>query len=146
MDLEFYPLTARENRLLFEFESISEQKRISKRVTFAALPDSPSVFNLALMDLDQYGATTDVAVSNNSDMPKVMATVIQCVFLFLEKYPSATVHITGNSPARTRLYRATISREISKAKNFIEIYGMDGWQIEPFRSGKHYDAFLIRRL
>lgn len=145
MDLEFYPLTAKKHRLLFEFDSISEHKRIPKRVTFVALPDAPTVYNLALMDIDEQGGTTDITISNNSDMPRVMSTVIRCIILFLEKYPTATIHIRGNSQSRTRLYRAIISREISKAEKFLEIYGISGWEIELFSPGKNYDAFLIRK-
>lgn len=146
MDLEFYPFSATKRCHLFEFESVSERKRISKRITFAALPGYTSVYNLALMDVDTHGDATDINISNNSDMPKVMATVIRCMLVFLEMYPSATIHIRGNSPSRTRLYRAIIGREISKAKNFLEIYGIADRQIEPFCANTEYDAFLIKKL
>lgn len=144
MDLEFYPVTHQKSYLLFEFESISETKCIKKRVEFAVLSRTAQLYNLALTDLDHEGSTSDVVVNDNADMPKVMATVIHCLLQFLENHPLATVLVRGNSPARTRLYRAVISREISKVKNFLEIYGTDGHANEPFRINTHYEAFFIK--
>ncbi|MBO9616683.1 MAG: hypothetical protein J7619_28610 [Dyadobacter sp.] len=144
MDLEFYPVTAQKSCRLFEFESISETKCIKKRIEFAILNKTAQLYNLALTDINQEGATSDIVISDNADMPKVMATVIHCLHQFLENHPSATVLVRGNSPARTRLYRAVISREISKVKNFLEIYGTDGYVNEPFRINTHYEAFFIK--
>lgn len=144
MDLEFYPVTVKNHGRLFEFESVSETKRIIKRVKFDILNKASQFYNLALTDVVKAGVTSDIVVSDNADMPKVMATVIHCLLQFLENHPSATVLVRGNSPARNRLYRAVINREISNVKNFLEIYGTDGTDAEPFRTNTHYEAFFIK--
>jgi hypothetical protein len=144
MDLEFYPLTVTNQYRQFEFESVSETRRIRKRVKFASLNKSAQFYNLALTDVSEEGVTSDIVISDNADMPKVMATVIQCLLQFLATHPSTTVLVRGNSPARNRLYRAVINREISKVENFLEIYGTDGIETEPFRTNVHYEAFFIK--
>lgn len=145
MDLEFYPLTVKNHYRLFEFESVSEHKCILKRVVFRAILSAPDIYNLALIDVLKNNVTSDIEISNNADMPKVMSTVIHCLLRFLDHYPAAAVYIEGNSPSRNRLYRAIISREFPKVKDFLEIYGMGHGDIEPFRLETPYDSFLIKR-
>lgn len=145
MDLEFYPLTVKNHYRLFEFQSVSETKRISKQVIISPIPGTSGVYNFALVDVLKNNITSDIEISNNADMPKVMSTVIHCLLGFLEQYPFAAVHIEGNSPARNRLYRAVIGREISKVENFLDIYGMTGSYMESFQVDSKYDSFLIKR-
>ncbi len=145
MDLEFYPLTVKNHYRLFEFESVSDSKRILKRVVFRAIPGTPDIHNLALIDVLENNVTSDIEISNNADMPKVMSTVIHCLLRFLDHYPTATVYMEGNSSSRNRLYRAVISREISKVKNFLEIYGRNERDFEPFQPGIPYTSFLIKQ-
>ncbi|MHA4737989.1 DUF6934 family protein [Dyadobacter sp. MSC1_007] len=145
MQSEFYPFQSKNHCQLFEFESVSEWKCIRKQVIFRALPGEPKLYNLALIDILENGDTSDAVVSDNSDMRKVMATVIHCLLRFLEYHPFASVYIRGNSASRMRLYRAIISREISEVKNILEIYGKNGTKIELFRSNTNYEAFLIKQ-
>lgn len=145
MQSEFYPFISKKHCRLFEFESVSEWKSIRKQVIFQALPGEPELYNLALIDILETGEASDVVVSDNSDMHKVMATVIHCLLRFFEHHPSVTVYIRGNSASRMRLYRAIISREISEVKNILEIYGKNGPKIELFRSNTNYEAFLIKQ-
>lgn len=145
MDLEFYPLEIKNHYRLFEFESVSEKKCITKRVIISPIPGSGGLYNFALVDVLEDNINSDVEISNNADMPKVMSTVIHCLLRFLDHYPFAAVHIEGNSPARNRLYRAVIGRKISKVENFLEIYGIAGSDIEPFQVNAKYDGFLIKR-
>jgi hypothetical protein len=62
-------------------------------------------YNLALLDYDQDSQTADdEVVTNNQDMPKVLATVGQIVIDFLKSMPNARILITGNSEIRQKLY------------------------------------------
>ena len=65
-------------------------------------------------------------------MEMVMATVIQIVLRFFEKYPSKMVYIEGSTPERTRLYRIIMSRELLEIEKVFTVYGLIGNNPELF--------------
>lgn len=143
MDLEFYPVYADADRLYFDFLSVSAEKTVRKAVFFTPLSEH-KVFNLALVDVRPDGSVCDKTISNNGDLEKIMATVIHCVARFFEFYPQADIHIQANTPARNRLYRIIISKELSRIKKYYEIYGMTDSVAEPFEPGREYRLYTIK--
>lgn len=143
MDLEFYPFQADEYRLYFRFLSVSPERTIRKAVIFTPL-SARKVFNLALVDVLPHGSFCDNTISNNGDLETIMATVIQCIAQFFEFYPQATIYVQANTPARNRLYRIIISRELSRIKKYYEIYGTSDSETESFEAGKDYHHFTIK--
>lgn len=143
MKQPFYPYESNSEGLIYEFESVSTIQTIRKIVVFSPLPENPEIFNLALGDYLQDGTISDLTVSNNSDMEKVMATVIQTMFRFFEKYPDNFLYFKGSTPQRTRLYRIIISRELSEAHKVFELYGAIDEKLEPFKENRPYDFFII---
>ena len=137
----FYEFTTSSESLRFDF--ISEGSRtIRKAVIYQKLP-RPAAFNLVLVDVDEYNQLDDFSVSDNGDRDKVLATVIQTLFSFFEKHPHASVSFTGSTPARTRLYQAAIARELDRAHERLDIYGLVDDQPEPFERNKAYAGFVI---
>lgn len=110
MNLEKYPLEAQATLTIFEFVSEGSKGPIPKLIQFQQINRS-NMYNLAFGNKnDDTGEIDDLAVSNNGDTDKVLATVVSAVYAFFEKYPQASVYATGSTKARTRLYQMGISR------------------------------------
>ena len=145
MDKQSYPFREIKNELLFEFDSISESQTIRKVISYQRIDTKRNIFNLALLDLDDDGNMSDTVVSNNADMEKVLATVVQTLPIFFEKVENAKVFFTGSTPARTRLYRMIISKFLDEFKRNYTIFGFVGNTPVLYEKGKSYEAFMIKK-
>lgn len=139
----FYPITASGDYLSFKFESVSEKRKIAKGVEY--VPVAPNVFNLAFGDIDDNGELDDLSLSDNGDMAKVLATVVQTALIFFEMHPDKSLYFTGSSLARTRLYRALVAREIENWRDVFVVEGILKDKLIPFQIGMPFEAFIIRR-
>lgn len=86
-----------------------------------------------------------MAVSDNGDTDKVLATVVAALYSFFDRYPNAFVYATGSTAARTRLYRMGITRFYDKMQQDFYLYGQVGDDFPVFELGKEYDGFLAKR-
>jgi hypothetical protein len=145
MNLDKYALAATRNRTTFKFVSIGPKGPIPKIIEFQET-GIENDFNLAFGDLIvETGDFNDLAVSDNGDTEKVLATIVQALSDFLEAHPGARIYATGSNRARTRLYRIGISRHIEEATKWLNIYGEDETGFEAFRLGKVYLGFLVTK-
>ncbi|TAE35971.1 MAG: hypothetical protein EAZ70_11720 [Runella slithyformis] len=86
MKQKYYKYLSDEECLWFEFESVSKQKTVKKVIVYSPFQESTDVFNLGLVDVLEDGSYSDKTVTNNDDMPIVMATVIRTLLRFFEEY------------------------------------------------------------
>jgi hypothetical protein len=117
---EIYQISAKRSAKIFEFVSEGPKGLIKKRIVYEDTKIE-GLYNLAFGDVD---FTTDdfddKVISDNQDAAKVLATVAQTVFIFLEIYPNAAIRAKGSNLARTRLYRIGISSNLEEiSKNLI---------------------------
>jgi len=129
----------------FFFESIGPKGLIQKVVIFSLI-STPAIYNLALGDVKSGTAEIDdQSVSDNGDMPLILATIFQITHQFLSDHPASTVLFRGNSPSRNRLYRMAINRAREELLNYFIMFGYysDSW--EGFQSNRPYESFLIRK-
>lgn len=100
-----YPLLISPDALIYKFDSVSDQHLIHKAIEFSAFPLNPIFYNLALVDVEDDGTTNDLAISNNQDMNRVIATVFKAMQVFFEKHPNKLVYFKGSDETgiRTRL-------------------------------------------
>lgn len=143
MNEESYPFHLVEVRTIYKFESQSDTKTIQKLIKFSLLDLSSQTYNIALGDVLPDGTISDRAVSNNSDMPKVLSTVFKAIHTFLLQNTHAKVFIEGSTPSRTRLYQMVIARFLSDFELNFRILGYIGKNVEYFEKGKNYESFLI---
>ncbi|MBX2931939.1 MAG: hypothetical protein KF781_08350 [Chitinophagaceae bacterium] len=104
-----------------------------------------NVYNLAFGDYDEKAKSIDdLAVTNNGDSLKVLATVASTVYAFTEKHPNALIIATGSTAARTRLYRMGITNNLAEISEDFIIFGYtkDEKWVE-FETGEDYEAFLV---
>lgn len=140
-----YPFRVRTDGLLFSFYSVSEEKIVPKLVVYTPVDDL--IYNLALVDVMPDGSLADNVTTNNQDMNRVMATVIQTMLAFFEKYPDRLVYFQGSDDIRTRFYRILITRELEAARQLFVIYGKTAEQeYELFQIGQPYVGFLMQNI
>ena len=113
MDKPTYPFLVLDDGERFEFESVSQHKRIRKIVEFREMEIS-NLYNLALVDVKDDGSHDDMSISNNNDMDMVLATVIKTIGIFLNFHKSAKIMFMGSTESRTRLYRELLTNTFWK--------------------------------
>ena len=123
MNLPHYQLTIGESKSIFEFISQGPKGDIPKIIVFSKISEN-GLYNLAFGDYDKItGQVNDRAVSNNGDSKKVLATAIQALYIFFNRYPTCIVIAKGSTKSRTRLYRMGISKFHNDVKHLIYIAG-----------------------
>ena len=109
MNVEKYLLKSGQKFTRFEFVSEGTKGAIRKLIEFQETNDA-ELFNLAFGDENpETDEINDLAVSDNGDTEKVLATVVAAVYVFFDNNPSVFVYATGSTKARTRLYRMGIT-------------------------------------
>ena len=145
MNLDRYTLERNENSKIFEFTSTGPKGAIQKIIKFQKI-DEAGLHNLAFGNSRNGGFhLDDLAVSNNGDTDKVLATVVSALYSFFDTYPAARVYAKGSTPVRTRLYRMGITRFYSEMVEDFELYGRKNDVFYPFRINEDYEAFLVQR-
>ncbi|MFC6223972.1 DUF6934 family protein [Hymenobacter artigasi] len=144
MKLPRYNTKADELQTTFEFISEGPKGRIPKLVQFGET-NLKDFYNLAFGDKNLLtGELDDLAVSNNGDSDKVLATVVDTVYAFCYRYPEAWVFAAGSTPARTRLYRMGLNRFYDEAVDTFIVYGLLNDEWEEFRRQVDYTGFAVR--
>jgi hypothetical protein len=135
-----------ETSLSYGFDSEGPRGTIKKMVQYTGF-GVENVYNLAFGDLDPLtNKINDVVITDNNDSQKVLATVAATIYSFTEHYPKAWVIARGSNPARTRLYRMGISKNLDEICADFIIFGYTvrgKW--ERFVKGVHYEAFLLSK-
>jgi len=145
MQLPRYELKAEKSLMVFEFLSEGPKGKIPKLIKFSET-NLKGVYNLAFGDKNQdTGEINDLAVSNNGDSEKVLATVVATVLAFTDKYPTAMVYATGSTQARTRLYQMGITKYLLEIQKDYVVFGQKDNIWHPFKKSVNYEAFLAYR-
>jgi hypothetical protein len=108
---------------LYIFLSIGAKGAIPKVVIYEQMQEN--LYNLAFGDYDPITKEiSDESVSNNGDMVKVLATVIQTLRDFFATYPSALVMIQGSTPIRTKLYQRIIKNNLAEIETEFRVLAL----------------------
>src|ERR1700748_1610973 len=78
-------------------------RKIRKVVGFTPLGIG-NIINMGFGDQLPDGTIDDQADSNNGDITKVLATVIDIIKHFTTRHPKAVIYFRGSTPDRTKLY------------------------------------------
>lgn len=145
MNLPKYTLNSNTQFTRFEFVSEGPNGSIRKVIEFQAIIN-PVVFNLAFGDKDPVSTSLDdLAVSDNHDTERVLASVVAAIYSFLEKHPAAFIYAAGSTVARTRLFRMAITKYQIQVQTDFYLYGQLGDEFYNFEPGKTYEGFLAKR-
>lgn len=129
----------------FEFISHGPKGSVTKVIRYTEI-NVKGFYNLGFGDKDLItNYISDMAVTNNNDSQKVLATVAATLYAFIDGHPDATVIATGSTEARTRLYRMGIANNLNNIEKDFLILGLTDTDWEPFSKNVTYGAFLVRR-
>jgi hypothetical protein len=132
------------------FTSIGK-KRIEKVVDFVSI-GVKNVMNLGFGDLLPDGSVDDTVNSNNGDIVKVLATVIEILKDFTAEYPQVEIFFAGSTVERTKLYTRILKTYYTAFSKDFTISAVTGSEIKnkriPFdpKANVEYLAFLIKRI
>ncbi|MEI9917663.1 MAG: hypothetical protein WDO14_02550 [Bacteroidota bacterium] len=147
MNNDRYEFITSESHLTFEFQSDGPKGKIKKIVNFRPYNvNGRTYFNLAFGDWNEESARLDdMAVSNNHDTSKILATVAAIALKITEYFPDIAVAASGSSQARTRLYQMAISANLNEIEKALDVYGWYQGSWEPFTRNINYEAFSVKR-
>ena len=143
MNTPTYQIVNNPEKLVFIFYSVSDEKIIKKEIAYTPLDESKIIYNLAFGDYSEEGDISDLSISNNQDLEKVLATLVKSMEEFFSIRPNCLIYFTGSTETRTRLYRIVISNYMKDYDELFVIYGMLDDNFEIFKPDKNYNAFLI---
>lgn len=144
MNSEQYTFQADDNYLKYVFFSIGKKGIIAKVVLYEQITEN--VYNLAFGDYDYINQTIDdQARTDNGDTIKVLATVIQTVKDFFEKYPQVILQIQGNTATRTRLYQKIIRDNLKEIEKDFRVFALKKGEreLEKPNFEAEYDIFYL---
>jgi len=145
MQIDKYALKSESNFTVFEFISEGPKGTIRKLIQFQET-NEPGLFNLAFGDKNKdTGEIDDLAISNNGDSERVLATVVAALYAFFDKHPETFVYATGSTSVRTRLYRMSIARFYKEMAEDFFLFGQIDDNFYEFEIDKEYKAFLAQR-
>jgi hypothetical protein len=143
---EKYLLKSSNSFFTFKFVSEGPKGFIKKRIQYS-ITSKKDYYNLAFGDVDKStNDFDDLAITNNNDIEKVLATIAASIFVFFENYPNANIYIEGSTRLRTRLYRIAISNNLDELTEYFYIYGLleeVGWM--PFYKNGNFLAYIIKK-
>jgi len=134
----------------YTFTSLGK-KKIEKVVDFVPLK-AKNVMNFGFGDLLPDGSIDDKANSNNGDILKVMATVVEILKNFTASNPQIVIYFAGSTDERTILYARILKNYYAIFSREFVIFGITGTEKDnkaiPFdpHANLEYLAFLIKRI
>jgi hypothetical protein len=144
-----YPFTSIDGRTFF-FTSTGKAN-ITKVVEFTPT-DNENIVNLGFGDVMPEGDYSDLVVSDNGDLLKVMTTVVHIILYFTALFPQSKIGFTGSSPARMRLYNRILNNYYAEFKKMFTITAsihFDGLLKEmaytPGSADKHASFFIKKK-
>lgn len=146
MNIEQYQTSYDSSNLSYIFQSIGPNGIIIKVVLFKKMNlRNRNFYALSLGDWDETNGNINYySVSNNSDTDKVLFTVGQIIFEFLNHFQNANILIVGSTISRTRLYQMTFAQNINEIAKFFEIEGFRNGRWEKFKTGINFEGFLLK--
>jgi len=145
MDQPHYQVQRSLHNNVYSFVSEGKKGSVKKKVQFDLI--TAGIFNLGFGDWEDSDAGfDDLTITDNGDMKMVLSTVVRIAAEFLSGNPGVIIHLTGSTPARTRLYRIIISNRYETIRNDFSVLGYLNGGFHPFQKNMNYEAFLIFKL
>jgi hypothetical protein len=147
LTLDQYPFVHSSDFLEYQFYSEGPKGKIEKRILFEQVSNKPKVYNLAFGDLDPAtGKISDIDITDNKDMDKILSTVASSVIAFTINHPGTMVVAQGSTASRTRLYQMRVAANLKDIQLLFRVYGLFNEKWELFVKNKPYKAFLVERI
>jgi hypothetical protein len=145
MQHKAYLLRVNQDHTRYVFQSQGRRGTLEKVILLTPLSDD-LLYNLALLDYDPINDYyDDLSISDNGDMPEIMATVIASIRSFLSAYPDRQIYFEGSTLARTRLYRIAITKVYLPETSDLRIQSFKDSLWLDFEPDVDFTGFLISK-
>jgi hypothetical protein len=127
----------------FEFTSESNSGAIVRQVRFSGQKDG-QVYHLDLRDLPAGKKEDQAPIADKGDRDRVLATLVQIIEIYTERYPGRIIRLKGNTKQKAQLYRESLDRHLSVLCPLFVITQDENSEM----SGSHRTdpiAFLLKR-
>ena len=148
MRLEQYESSSNKMNTIFTFVSEGPKGKILKCVQYTEMKIKgvSNLYNLGFGDvIGDSDKFDDLAVTDNQDRDKVLATVVNTVYKFTERYPESKIFLTGSNSVRKRLYQIAVNKYFDALSETFHIKGLTDDGIFDFEKNVQYLAFLVTR-
>ena len=136
-------------RQYVQFSHVQIENLGKPSVSFTPIEEETGihVFNLAFGDLDETTQKfNDLAVTDNKDTLKVLATVAYIVLEFTTNYPNAIIYATGSSESRNRLYQIAIKKHWYEIDSMYDVFGeIKNGAFMKFIPGINFIGFVVMK-
>jgi len=144
MNYEPYELLITEQDKRFSFQSIGKKGIVEKAILFS--PEQEDMFNLALVDVNlKTGEENDKSKTGNGDLPRIMATSMKVILLFLDKHPDKMISFKGNSEERKKLYQIYVNKFYPFIRHELTILGERNQHWQEFEENAQFERFIIAK-
>jgi hypothetical protein len=96
----------------FQFTSAGLAGSVTREVRFNGQKDA-GVYNLDLRDLPVSKKDDPGRVTNQGDMNTVLATLVQIIEIYTERYPRRSIRLRGDTQEKAHLYRVALDRHLN---------------------------------
>jgi uncharacterized protein DUF6934 len=135
---------------LYEFMSEGPKGKIRKVIVYSLIDTEGghAYYNLGFGDYRSASKRIDdLAVSDNKDLDKVLATVAATTVEFMRHHPGSRILIKGSTPVRTRLYQMQIAAHFQAISEIFDIQCLTKEQVwVEYRRGENFEGFLVEKL
>lgn len=145
MDLESYSTQVISAPLwVMSFYSEGPKGKIEKLIKYEEIASQPVLVNLGFGDrIGEILDFEDMVESKNSDGEKIMATVVQTIPSFFQRFPDRIIVVHGSTGYRSFIYRKIVREHHTSFVNQFTILGVTKGVSEVFKSNVKYDYLLI---
>lgn len=148
MHKEFYDFSQEGGE---RYRFISRGKRTIDKIAGFSPTSQSNIYNLWFGDLLPDGTIDDMAISDNGDTIKILATLVRIIIAFTAGKPHISVAFRGNTIERMHLYERTLKSHYeefsTKFKISASIIDKHGYKEIPFNPHtiEEYLVFFVKR-
>ena len=144
MNYKSYTLHTSKGNTRFQFQSIGRRGTFEKVILLDLLDDD--IYNLALLDYNPVSQKySDLSITDNGDMPEILATVIKAITAFLNQYQNKKIYFEGSTRSRTTLYQIAINKVYNSNNQGLIIRVLKNEEWHPFEPNINFEGFLIEK-
>ncbi len=95
----------------FQFTSEGLSGNVTRQIRFIGQKDG-KIYTLDLRDLPAEKKAVPDRVADIGDTNNVLATLVQVIEVYTERYPRRAIRLMGNTEEKAQLYRAAVERHL----------------------------------
>lgn len=143
MKREAYETIPDKNHTVFKFESTGKKGSITKVVMF--YHEFGDTWSLGFGDQRDDLDFDDRVITNNHDLQKVIQTVANTVYDFLEVHPGSNILIEGVDARRKSLYNSIFKRKWEEIRTRFTVFAVKDGNLQSYSPKNDYDLFVVSK-